>query len=56
MKKKFYVTQIDYGIVEVDIPDDANEEEIDCIVRDAVWLGSTEWYDVEVTNIAEVKA
>jgi hypothetical protein len=55
MKKKFDVTEVSYGIVEVDIPDNANEEEVDFLVRDAVQLGSTEWHDVEVTDITEVK-
>lgn len=55
MKKKFYVTELSYGIVEVDIPDNANEEEIDFLVRDAVQLGCTEWHDIEVTDITEVK-
>lgn len=55
MKKKFYVTELSYGIVEVDIPDNANEEEVDFLVRDAVQLGETVWHDVEVTDITEVK-
>lgn len=55
MKKKFYITEFSYGIVEVDIPDGADDEEIDFLVRDAVQLGSTEWHDVEVTDITEVK-
>lgn len=55
MKKKFYVKELSYGIVEVDIPDNANEEEIDFLVRDAVQLGCTEWHDVEVIDITEVK-
>lgn len=55
MKKKFYITELSYGVVEVDIPDGANEEDIDFLVRDAVNLGCTEWHDVEVTDITEVK-
>jgi hypothetical protein len=54
-KKKFYITELSYGIVEVDIPDNADEEEIDFIVRDAIQLGETWWYDVEVTDITEAK-
>lgn len=55
MKKKFYITELSYGTVEVDIPDNANEEEIDFLVRDAVQLGCTEWHNGEITDIAEVK-
>lgn len=50
MKKKFYVTEVSYGTVEVDIPDNADEEEVDFLVRDAVQLGCTFWHDVEVTE------
>ncbi len=55
MKKKFYVRQVDSGIVEVDIPDDATEGEIDFLVRDAIQLGCTEWHRVEVADFMEVE-
>ena len=55
MKKKFYVREVSSGIVEVDIPDGADEGEIDFLVRDAVQLGCTEWHRVEVTDFMAVE-
>lgn len=54
MLRRFNVTEINYGTVEIDIPPDiVSKEDIEDCVMDAINKGDVYWYANEVTDITE---
>lgn len=53
MVKSFYVTCLDYGIVSVDIPEGATEQEEKDLVIRAEQHGEAYWYNREIADVSE---
>lgn len=53
MEKSFYVTRIEYGLISIEVPEGATEEEEKELVRQAEQHGQVSWHDSEITDITE---
>ena len=56
MLRRFNVTEINYGTVEIDIPSDVVfKEDVEDYVIAAINKGGVFWHDNEVTDITETR-
>lgn len=55
MKKSFYITRLEYGLVSIEVPKGATEEQERELVLKAEQNGQTDWYDSEITDITEAE-
>lgn len=53
MVKSFYITCVEYGLVSIEVPEGATEEQEKDLVRQAECLGEASWHDREITDITE---
>lgn len=51
--KSFYITRLEYGLVSIEVPEGATEEQEKELVRQAEQHGQASWHDNEITDITE---
>ncbi len=51
--KSFYITRIEYGLVSIEVPEGATEEQEKELVRRAEQNGQADFYNSEITDITE---
>lgn len=53
MEKSFFITRVEYGLVSIDVPEGATEEQEQELVMKAEQRGEADFYNSEITDIAE---
>jgi hypothetical protein len=51
--KRFFVSEVHYGFVDIEVSEDTSEFEAESRVHEAIDNGNVVWTDSEVTDITE---